>query len=68
MLRIKDLVIKLVDSSKQIVNGISLDINPGEVHILNGKNGSGKSTLVNTIMGNPMFMISSGEILIENEK
>lgn len=67
MLAIKNLKITLKESPKSIINGISLSINPGEVHLLNGNNGSGKSTLVNAIMGNPSFEVSSGELVLENE-
>lgn len=67
MLKISDIHINLVESKKEIVKGLNLEINPGEIHILNGKNGSGKSTLVNTIMGNPQFEISSGNIQLVDE-
>lgn len=68
MLSIKNLSVNLVEEDKQILKSVSLDINPGEIHILQGRNGSGKSTLVNTIMGNPSFEITNGEIIIKNEK
>lgn len=67
MLKITDLKIKLSESKKEIVHGVSLQINPGEIHLLNGKNGSGKSTLVNTLMGNPSFEVTEGSIGILNE-
>jgi len=67
MLEISNLNIKLA-TGKEIVNNFSLNINPGEIHLLNGKNGSGKSTLVNTLMGNPQFEISEGSIFLRNHK
>jgi Fe-S cluster assembly ATP-binding protein len=67
MLKISDIHINLSENKKEIVKGVSLTVNPGEVHLLNGKNGSGKSTLVNAIMGNPAFEISNGKIEIANE-
>lgn len=67
MLKVENIHINLTDDRMAIVKGVTLDFKPGEVHLLNGKNGSGKSTLVNTIMGNPMYTISSGTITIENE-
>lgn len=68
MLEIKNLRVNLAENKKEILKGINLQVNPGEIHLLNGKNGSGKSTLVNTIMGNPSFEITNGEILISNEE
>lgn len=67
MLKIHNLQVKLADDEKEILHGVSLEINAGEIIILNGKNGSGKSTLVNTIMGNPNFEITKGNIELVNE-
>ena len=66
MLQIKNLNINLAQG-KEIVKNFNLTVNPGEIHLLNGKNGSGKSTLVNTLMGNPSFEIIIGEILLKDE-
>ncbi|MEP7103693.1 MAG: ATP-binding cassette domain-containing protein [Candidatus Dojkabacteria bacterium] len=68
MLKLEKLFIKLTEENKEIVSGVSLEFKPGEVHLLNGKNGSGKSTLVNSLMGNPIYTITSGSISIENEE
>lgn len=68
MLKIKDLKISLSESNKEIIHGLSLSVNPGEIHLLNGNNGSGKSTLVNALMGNPMFKIESGSVELINEE
>lgn len=50
---------------KKIVNGLSLEIKPGEVHAIMGPNGSGKSTLANAVMGHPKYTITDGSIIID---
>lgn len=52
---------------KQILKGLSLKMNTGEVHAIMGPNGTGKSTLVNIIMGKPKYKITSGDILLDGE-
>lgn len=53
--------------SKQVLNGLNLQIAKGETHVLMGPNGAGKSTLGNTIMGNPVYTLSSGKIFFEGQ-
>lgn len=52
---------------KEILRGVNLTINQGEVHALMGPNGSGKSTLANVLLGNPAYEVTDGEILFEGE-
>lgn len=50
---------------KEILHGVSLNINPGETHVLMGPNGAGKSTLGHVLMGNPRYHISDGNIIFK---
>nr|YP_009420432.1 sulfate ABC transporter protein [Chroomonas placoidea]ASO76071.1 sulfate ABC transporter protein [Chroomonas placoidea] len=63
ILEIKDLVATIGDT--QILNGINLTINTGEIHAIMGKNGSGKSTLAKVVAGHSAYSIVSGDILFE---
>ncbi|MEN3015438.1 MAG: Fe-S cluster assembly ATPase SufC [bacterium] len=67
MLKIDNLIVKVKSMNKQILNGVNLEVNKGEIHCIMGKNGSGKSTLGHVIMGNPDYEIIDGEIYFNNE-
>src|SRR5579872_1024615 len=65
-----DLVIRNLHArveGKQILNGVDLTVNKGQVHALMGPNGSGKSTLSYAIMGHPNYEVTEGEILLNGE-
>ncbi|MDP9462710.1 MAG: Fe-S cluster assembly ATPase SufC [Thermoproteota archaeon] len=64
-LEVKDLHISI--DGKQILTGLNLGLDKGEVHAIMGPNGSGKSTLANAIMGHPKYSIDSGDILVKGE-
>jgi len=65
LLQIKDLKVSVED--KQILKGINLTINKGEIHVVMGTNGAGKSTLANAIMGNSTYTVDSGSIIFDGK-
>ena len=65
LLEIRDLHANIGD--KEILKGLSLSINEGEVHAIMGPNGSGKSTLANVMMGSPAYRVTSGEVLLKGQ-
>jgi len=64
-LEIKDLHVSIED--KEILKGLSLTINQGEVHAIMGPNGTGKSTLAYTLMGHPNYIVTKGEITFKGQ-
>ncbi|MEC7810512.1 MAG: Fe-S cluster assembly ATPase SufC [Actinomycetota bacterium] len=51
--------------SKQVLNGVDIEIRPSEVHAVMGPNGSGKSTLAHVMMGRPGYEVTSGSITLD---
>src|SRR5450631_3946573 len=65
LLEIKDLHAKV--GEREILKGIDLTINPGEVHAIMGPNGSGKSTLAQVLAGRELYVVTSGEVIYEGQ-
>src|SRR5437870_2337927 len=59
--------LKVAVEGKQILNGVNLTVNKGEVHAIMGPNGSGKSTLSYVLAGKPGYEATEGEVLLDGE-
>ncbi len=64
-LKIENLHVSIED--REIVKGIDLEINTGEIHALMGPNGNGKSTLLSTIMGHPKYKVTQGKMTLDGQ-
>ena len=65
LLEVKNLQVRVEE--REILHGLSLTVNKGEVHAIMGPNGSGKSTLSHVIAGKPGYEVTGGEILFNGE-
>lgn len=69
VLQVKDLHVSVEteQGTKQILKGVNLTVNQGEIHAIMGPNGSGKSTLAYTIAGHPKYHVESGSVTLDGE-
>ena len=65
VLEVKDLHVTV--EGKEILKGVNLKMSTGEIHAIMGPNGTGKSTLSSTIMGDPAYKITKGDILLNGK-
>lgn len=65
MLKVRNLYASV--GAKEILKGVNLTIPDGEIHALMGPNGSGKSTLSHVLVGNPLYTVTSGEVVFSNK-
>ncbi len=63
ILELNDITVSVAD--KTLIEGVSLSLASGKVHVLMGPNGSGKSSLLNAIMGHPTYTVTTGAVMLD---
>lgn len=64
-LKIENLRVSIED--KEIIKGLNLEINGGEIHAIMGPNGTGKSTLSSALMGHPKYEVTEGNVTFDGK-
>ena len=67
LLKITNLHAEIAEDGTEILKGVNLELNAGEIHAIMGPNGSGKSTLSKVISGHPAYEVTDGDILYKGE-
>ncbi len=67
MLSIRDLHAKIEGEDTEILKGVNLDIQKGQVHAIMGPNGSGKSTLAKVLVGDPSYEVTAGSVTLDGK-
>lgn len=69
LLNVNNLTVSIEDDEnlKEILHGVNIEIKKGETHVLMGPNGAGKSTLGYALMGNPRYVVNSGEVIFDGK-
>ncbi len=67
-LELNNLHAEVAEGGEPILDGVNLEVEPGEIHALMGPNGSGKSTTAKVIAGHPAYEVTEGEVLLHLEE